>query len=81
MLADACALTTSRKTQIDFQLKLAKEVAVHHHKFEVLEAIILSLYKLEGTEEFRQRAANMVESFCLLVGTQKHDFELGSPGL
>lgn len=42
MLVDASALTTSRKTQIEFRLKLAEAVAVHHHKFEVLERIVFA---------------------------------------
>lgn len=55
----------------EFQFELVEAVAAHHHKVEVLESAVLSLYKKESHPQLLVRAARMVESFCSVFGTQE----------
>lgn len=81
LLVEVMSLAESGRRQIDFELKLAEAVAVHHREFECLENVVRALFEVERMSDYRERAMSMVENFCSLAGTRKKKSVLGSPGL
>lgn len=77
----ACTDTVHGKAQHEGQLKLSEAVAVHHLNFDVLEKVVLSLYKPTCSPDLLVRVVRMIEIFCCIVGETKKSFDAGSPGL